>query len=322
MAERARAAGGVTLALLLAALVALLGATLGTRFLSVGTLQGIAFQLPELGMLALAMMLTLVSGGINLAVVATANLSALAMAFVLHALAPSALAIPVALAAGALVGCAVGAANGVLIAVVGISPIVATLGTMTFVEGLGIGLTHGGVVSGFPDALLRLGQGTVLGVPLGLLLFGLAAAALALLLRRTPFGRHVYLIGANAEATRFSGVDVRRVQIGVYLLSGGICWVAGLVMLARFNSANASYGQSYLLVSILAAVLGGIHPDGGSGRVGGLLLALVLLQVISTALNLLGLSNFLTLAIWGAALVVVVLLPRLRPAALARRRPG
>lgn len=312
---------GNALAIVLVVLLAFLGATLGTRFLNLGLLQGIAFQLPELGMLALAMMLPLVSGGINLAVVATANLSGLTMAFVLHALAPSPFAIPVALAAGALVGCAVGAVNGGLIALVGISPIVATLGTMTFVEGLGIGLTHGGVISEFPAPLLLIGQGTLAGVPLDLILFGLTAAAVALVLQRTPFGRHIYLIGSNAEATRFSGVDIRHVRLGVYVLSGAICWLGGLIMMARFNSANASYGQSYLLVSILVAVLGGIHPDGGSGRVGGLLLALVLLQVISTALNLLGFSNFLTMTVWGAALIVVVLLPRLRHVIAARLSP-
>ena len=93
------------------------------------------------------------------------------------------------------------------------------------------------------------------------------------------------------------------------MLSSLLAGVAALVMMSRFNSANASYGESYLLVTILAAVLGGIDPFGGFGKVGGLVLALIILQVISSAFNLLGLSQFLTLAIWGALLIAVTAVP-------------
>jgi simple sugar transport system permease protein len=95
------------------------------------------------------------------------------------------------------------------------------------------------------------------------------------------------------------------VLLGVYLLSSLLAVVAALVMMARFNSANASYGESYLLVTILAAVLGGVDPFGGFGKVGGLLMALIVLQVISSAFNLLNFSPFLTVAIWGALIIGV-----------------
>jgi len=317
---------GAAMAAVLGGLAVLSGTAFGQRFLALHTLQGMAFQLPELGTLALAMMVTLLAGGINLAVVATANLSALAMAAALHALTgppwDSALlswaTMPMALLAGAAVGVAIGGLNGFLVAYVRVSPIVATLGTMTFVEGLSLGLTHGGVVSGFPHAVLAIGSGTLFDIPIDLILFAALAGLLALILRRTPFGRYVYLVGSNQAATRFSGVDTARVLLGVYVLSGAICWLGGLIMLARFNSANATYGQSYLLVTILAAVLGGVHPNGGSGTVRGLVLALVVLQLISTALNLLGFNNFLTLAIWGLTLVLVFLVPAVYRAAMAR----
>ena len=120
------------------------------------------------------------------------------------------------------------------------------------------------------------------------------------------------MIGSNERATRFSGVDTRKTVLKVYVLSSLLAAVAALVMLARFNSANASYGESYLLITILAAVLGGIDPFGGFGKVGGLLMALVILQVISSAFNLLNFSPFLTVAIWGALIIAVAALGVLR----------
>ena len=301
------------LILLLVALVVCFGLVLQGSFLSLGTLQSMAFQLPELGILALAMMITLLCGGINLSVIATANLTSLTIAYVLLNLMPadagSAAGIGVillAVLAGLAVSGLIGLLNGWIIAYLGVSPILATLGSMTMVKGISIGLTHGNVLSGFPDAILFIGNGLVLGVPMALIVFALCAAPLALLLNRTPFGVTVYMIGSNERATRFSGIDTRRVLLKVYVLSSLLCGVASLVMMSRFNSANAAYGESYLLITILAAVLGGIDPFGGFGRVMGMVLALIILQVISSGLNLLGLSAHLTLAIWGAILILVM----------------
>ena len=116
------------------------------------------------------------------------------------------------------------------------------------------------------------------------------------------------MIGSSEKATRYSGVDTKRVLLGVYVLSSLLAAVAALVMMARLNSANAAYGESYLLVTILAAVLGGVDPFGGFGKVGALIMALILLQVISSAFNLLDFSPFLTLAIRGALIIVVTAL--------------
>ena len=112
-----------------------------------------------------------------------------------------------------------------------------------------------------------------------------------MILRHTPFGVACAMIGSNLEATRYSAVDTRRVLVGVYVMSSVTCFFAALVMLATFNSASADYAQSYLLVTILAAVLGGVDPFGGFGTVSGLMLALAILQVISSGLNQFGLSQ-------------------------------
>jgi len=164
-------------------------------------------------------------------------------------------------------------------------------------------MTRGGVISGFPEPIVFIANGTLLGIPFAMFVFALCAVPVAVMLRRSPFGNAVYMMGSNPEATRFSGVRTRRVTMKLYVLSSLLAAVAALVMLSRFNSANASYGESYLLVTILAAVLGGTDPYGGFGKVGGLILALAILQVISSAFNLLGFSQFLTIAIWGALLI-------------------
>lgn len=294
---------------LLVASLALFGLLLGDRFLSPRTLQSMAFQLPELGLLALAMMVTLLKGGLNLSIIATANLSSLTIAYVLLATVPGTEGAAwvfwqvAAVAAGFAVAVVIGLVNGYLVAYLGVSAILATLGTMTAVEGLAIGLTRGGVLSGFPAPIVFIGNGTVLGVPVGIVVFLACALPVAVWLARTPSGNAVYLIGSNERAARFSGIDTRRVMLRVYVLSSVLAAVAGVVMMARFNSANATYGESYLLIAILVAVLGGVDPFGGFGKVAGLVLALILLQVISSAFNLLGLSQFLTLAIWGAILI-------------------
>jgi simple sugar transport system permease protein len=307
-----------TLVLMLVALWGVFAIAIGDRFFSVNTLQSMAFQMPELGILSLAMMLALLSGGLNLSIIATANLAGLTIAFVLTRYIPGSESMAwvgvqvLAIGAGLAVAALIGLINGFVIAYLGVSPILATLGTMTLCKGLAIGLTHGNVISGFPDPIVFIGNGTVFGVPFGLIVFVLCALPIAIMLNATPFGAKVYMIGSNETATRYSGVDTRAILLKLYILSSLLAGVAAVVMLARFNSANAAYGESYLLVTILAAVLGGVDPFGGFGKVGGLVLALIILQVISSAFNLLNLSQFLTLAIWGGILIVVAAVPHLR----------
>ncbi|MEJ5231466.1 MAG: ABC transporter permease [Geminicoccaceae bacterium] len=314
------------LLLLLAALFLLFSALLPDRFPTAATLQSMMFQLPELGLLALAMVVPLLSGGINLAIIATTNQCALAMAWLMKTLGPAAasgpetlLVVLVAMLAGLVLAVLIGTVTGFLVATMGVHPILVTLGTMSLVDGISIWLTRGTVIAGFPEPFLWLANGVVLGVPVSFVILLAAAAVTAAILGRTAFGLSVYMIGSNLEATRYSGVDTRSVLIRVYLLSSVLCWLAACLMMARFNSASAGYAQSYLLVTILAAVLGGIDPFGGFGRITGLLLALFVLQVISSGFNLLGLSQHLTLAIWGLTLLAVMAVKFLLAPRLAGR---
>jgi simple sugar transport system permease protein len=303
----------VGLAAFLLALICLFSILLPNRFASVATLQSMMFQMPELGLLALAMVIPLISGGLNLAIIATANQCALLMAWIMtHAIAADsgggqiALVIAAALVAGMAYCLIVGVVTGFLVATMGVHPILVTLGTMSVIDGMSIYLTRGNIISGFPEAFQWIGNGTVLHIPAPFLLLLVAAVLVGLVLSRTSLGVSIYMIGSNIEATRYSGIDTRRTIIGVYTLSSLLCFLAATLMMARFNSASAEYAQSYLLITILSAVLGGIDPNGGFGRIAGLMIALVVLQVISSGLNLLGVNQHLTLAIWGFTLIAVM----------------
>jgi simple sugar transport system permease protein len=302
---------GGLLALLLA-LVLFFSVLLPDRFPTLGTLQSVMFQAPELGLLALAMAIPLISGGLNLAIIATTNQCALLMAAIMKAWAVPgapghevALGIVLALAAGLALCTLIGLLTGFLVANMGVHPILVTLGTMSVINGISIYLTRGTVIAGLPDSFQWLGNGLVGGVPVPFLILVAACLLVGTILTRTPFGVSVFMLGSNLEATRFSGIDTKRVLIGVYTLSSVLCFVAAALIMARFNSASAGYAQSYLLITILAAVLGGIDPFGGFGRIGGLFVSLLILQVISSGCNLLGLSQHLTLAIWGLTLLAV-----------------
>ena len=291
----------------------------GNKFLNLSNFQSMAFQVPELGILAIGMMITMLSGGINLSIIATANMAAITMAAILTrfiaegatGIGPAVIML-IAVFAGLLVAMLIGVLNGLIIAYVGVSPILATLGTMTLIEGLNISLTRGDVISGFPPPILFIGNGVLLGIPVPILIFTACAVIVALLLNRTSFGISIYMIGSNEKATLFSGIPTQSVQVKIYMLSGLLCGIAAMIMMARFNSANAGYASSYLLVTILASVLGGVNPDGGFGKILGLVLSLIVLQVISSGLNLLGFSTHLTIALWGAILIAVISLHHLR----------
>ena len=298
-----------------------------TRFFRIGNLQSMAFQLPELGLLSLAMMIIMLTGGINLSIIATANLSGILAALVLTRLAPpetfagagAGIAL-LAVAAGLAAGLAVGLANGALVAYVGVSPILATLGMMTLLSGVTIVITKGYVISGFPSAFQFIGNGTVLGVPFPLIIFAVIAVLLGIVMERTPYGLEVYMLGTNETAARYSAVNAPGVLIRSYVISGLLCAVAAMIMISRFNSAKSDYGESYLLITVLAAVLGGTSVYGGFGKVAGLVLALVILQIVSSGLNLLQVNAFLTRAIWGLILAAVMIgqYYRLRAAAKVR----
>ncbi|MES0004699.1 ABC transporter permease [Mesorhizobium sp. M0062] len=303
-------AENIGLLLALTLVIAFFG-SLSPRFLSKATFESVAFQLPELGLLTLAMLMPIISGGINLAVTFTANLCGLTLAWVLQANGGPDASIYAFLLGSVLavgVGTASGLVMGPVIAYTGAHPILVSLSVMIFLRGLGEFLTRGADISGFPEFIQPLGHGSIVGIPVPLLILLGAVIVWHVLMTRTRLGFSNYMVGSNIEATRYSGISTRRVIILIYALSGAMCALAGIIMMARFNSVRVGHGESYVLITVLACFLGGVNPFGGFGKVVSVFLALIVLQLLSSGLNLLGASQHLATAIWGIMLIGVMIL--------------
>ncbi len=298
----------IYLSLLIAVVVIAFSFLIPSVFWSSANFQSIASQMPILGVLALAMAVTILTGGINLSIIATMNACGLVMAWVATHYPPGISTMLLVLAAGLAMAIVIGSVIGFLIAVVRVSPILATLGIMTLLKGTNILISKGSSISNFPDTILVINSTNILGVPLPLLVFLAVVAVLWVILEKSAFGRTIYLIGSNEQATHYSGINTRKTLIWVYILSSVLCVIAALLMMSKLNSAKASYGESYLLVSILAAVLGGVNPDGGFGKVFGMVMALILLQMLESGLNILGVSSYITMALWGGLLLAFIFL--------------
>jgi simple sugar transport system permease protein len=311
--ERARNALGPELAGPLAAFVAVMVVFgfAAPNFFSRATFGSVAFQLPELGLLTLAMLLPILTGGLNLAITFTANMAGLTLAWVLQSQGGVDAGIG-AFVLGSVLAIAVGALSGLImglvIAYTKAHPILVSLSMMIFLRGLGEFLTRGGDVSGIPRFLAAIGYGSIFGIPVPLLIFIACVLIWHVLLTRMKLGFNTYMIGSNIEATRYSGINTRKVQVLVYTLSGAMCAVAGIIMLARFNSVRVGHGESYLLITVLACFLGGVNPFGGFGRVIPVFVALVVLQLLSSGLNLMGANQHLATAVWGILMITVMIL--------------
>lgn len=284
----------------------------GARFISVDNLQAILSGSTELGILAMAIMLAMITGGIDLSAVGIANLSSICGAMILHRAlaAPSGqqiqsiiLAVFLALAVSMLCG----AVNGLLIGAVGIHPILATLGTMQLFTGLATVATSGQAVHSYPDMFTRIGNGYLWIVPYTFLIFFAVMLGVAAFTKWRPTGRKLYLVGANPKASRFSGISNFKTLFAAYVTAGLLSGIAGLVMISRNNSAKADYGASYTMQAILVCLLAGVDPAGGKGRVAGLTIAVIALQFLSTGFNQMRASNFVRDFTWGVFLIFIIL---------------
>lgn len=300
------------LAVITLAIFAAMSLASPSLFLSLSNLSSMAFQFPEFGILSLAVMIGMLTGGIDLSVIGVANLSAVVAALVMTHMAGAEGAgigvILFAVVVSLVIGMVCGIANGLSISVIRIPPILATLGSGLVFTGFAIIATDGKALVGLPVSFSAVGNGSLFGLPIPLLIFAVVALFLAYVLDRTGLGLKIYMIGTNPLASAFAGLNNRRILIEAYMLSGLFASVAGLVMMSRANSAKADYGSSYMLLSILIGVLGGVNPDGGSGKVVGVTVAVLALQFLASGFNILQYSNFAKDMVWGLMLIVVLLL--------------
>jgi simple sugar transport system permease protein len=230
--------------------------------------------------------------------------------------------IPVAIGLALLVGTLCEILNGILVAVFRLPAIVATLGTLQLFAGISIILTKGSSITGIPSVYAVVGNGSIFGIPIPLIIFLLVLAVTYVVTVRTPLGKQMRLYGTNSRAAPFAGIPTVRMLVLTYALSGITASCAGLVILSRANSANADYGTSYLLLSVLINILAGVNPNGGSGTVFGLVLAVLSLQFLSSGLNLLAINNFARDLLNGALLVTVMIVNEFQGRIRPRRAAG
>ncbi len=299
------------------------------RFVTMRNFRSMAYSFPELGLLALGLTLCMITGGIDLSVVGTANLTSILAAKIMAEQMPPeasgavlwsyiALAAVVAIA----IGLVTGVINGFMVSTFNIHPVLVTLGTWQVYSGIAIIITRGFAVPGFPEQFLFIGNGRLAGLPMPFYVFVLFAILVAILLNRTQFGVNIYLIGTNLTAARFAGIKVRSVLIRTYMTSGLLAAVAGLIMIARTNQAKADYGESYILQGVLVNLLAGVNWAGGFGRVIGVFIAVLTLQFLSSGFNMLRFNNFARDFTWGVFLIVVMVFNHIMNERKARKEAG
>ena len=286
-------------------ILAVSGITKGTSFLNVGNLQSMAKTLTEYGLMAVGCGITMISGGIDLSTVYIANLCGILAGLTMNESSSSiVLAIIVALVVGALCGIF----NGFLVSVLKIPAMLATLGTYQLYMGIAVVASKGSTVSGV-TSYSSFAYMTVAGIPMPFIVFVLMIVVISFIMGKTKFGKRVHLVGTNEKASKFAGINTVSVLIRTYMLSGIVSAVAGLLSLSRINSAKADFGSSYTMQTILISVLGGINPDGGFGSIPGVAIAVLILQMLSSYLNMFpNISNYYRDLIWGVALIAVLIM--------------
>jgi simple sugar transport system permease protein len=281
------------------------------QFVGIDNLQSMGAQLPEVALLALGIMLSMLSGngGIDLSGVGLANLSGMIAALVVPRFVSGddSPALYTALFCVIVVGMGLigGLLNGVVIARLGLTPILCTLGTQLLFTGFAVALSNGASVHvDYVEPLADISNGTFFQVPISFLLFIAVVLLLGWLLRRTPFGLRLYLMGTNQRAAFYAGIPRARMLITTYAMCGVLASLAGLVSVSHTLSAKWDYGNSYLLIAILIAVMGGVNPAGGYGRIICVFFAATVLQFLSSLFNLMGVSQFFGDCAWGFLLLL------------------
>ncbi len=271
-------------------------------FLTVGNLFNILRQVSEIGMISIPLTFLLLSGHMDLSVGSIVGVCGVSTGMILRAGG----SIPLALLAGIAAGTAVGFLNGLIVGKLKIQAVVVTIGTQVLFRGLCYILTSGRAVSGYPAAFFTLGTGDVLGVPISVIVLLVMYAAAWLVLEKSWFGRYVLAIGNNQNTARYSGIRVDRMKIALFTLCGALTAVASAFLISRLSSAEATLGSGYELDIITAALIGGIDINGGSGKLQGTFLGILIIGILRNGLNMMGLSVIYQSIILGALLLVAV----------------
>ncbi|ARK22327.1 ribose ABC transporter permease [Sporosarcina sp. P26b] len=293
-------------------LIIVIISVMSPSFLTLNNLFNVLRQVSINALIAFGMTFVILTGGIDLSVGSILALTGAVTAGMMSGGMDPILAMLL----GVLLGVLLGAINGLIIAKGKVAPFIATLATMTIFRGLTLVYTEGRPISGLGDSFTfqMLGKGYILGIPVPVVTMAISFAVLYFILKKTTFGRRVYAVGGNEEASRLSGINVDRIKIYVYSLAGGLTAIAALILTSRLNSAQPTAGNMFELDAIAAVVLGGTSLTGGRGWIVGTLVGALIIGVLNNGLNLIGVSSFFQQVVKGAVILIAVLLDRKKTA--------
>lgn len=275
-------------------------------FFTLDNFEDILLNISILAIVALAQTMVIITRGIDLSVGSMIGLVAMMVAFVIKA--NPELSPVLAVLLGMALGCVLGSFNGVIITVGGVPPIIATLGTLSVYRGAVFLYSQGTWINAFemPQTFKQLAKGTPLGLP-NLVIFALVVAVIVFyFLNYTRLGRDIYAVGSNPDAAQVAGIRIQRILFLVYLISGLLCGLAGVLWASRFEAAQTNTALGFELQTVAASVVGGVNIFGGSGTVTGVLLGALLLGIINNALTLVRISPFWQLAAQGLLILLAV----------------
>lgn len=285
------------------------GRLLSPVFVNPDNLGNVLLDITEISLMALPMTFIIVMGEIDLSVASVLGASSALMGVLWH----MGLPMPVAMALVVVGGGAAGLLNGWLVVRLGLPSLAVTIGTLALFRGLAYVLLGDQAVADFPASYTAFGMDTLGGsfIPLPFTIVAVGAVLFATVLHATPFGRSLYAIGANASAARFSGIDVQKIKLRMFVLSGVVSAIAGIIFTLRFTSARGDNGEGFELAVIAAVLFGGVSIFGGRGSLYGVLLSLLIVGVLRNALTLVDVSSETLTIVTGLLLLSSVLIPNL-----------
>ncbi len=280
-----------------------LSSLMSEYFLSSYNMTIIARTLAFIGLITLGQAMLMLLGELDLSLGAMGGLCGVVAGMLMVDLGLDPLA---ALPLAVLLGTFLGLLNGLLVTGIGLHSLVLTIATAGIYKGVNLVLTKGVAITNIPESIQFLGRGTVYGVPVPFLLMLAVLAVIAVLVHRTSFGRYIYAIGDNTPAARMLGIRVDRVRILVFVIAGTLAALAGVLMVARLGTAQPSIGDTWVLPSIAAAVIGGVATTGGIGSPVGAILGAAIIGVIENIIVLYGISPYWQSVVSGAIVVIAI----------------
>ena len=296
---------GIQIGALLGLLLLVLALTISTdTFMTIGNLTNVVRQISINAIIAFGMTFVILIGGIDLSVGSIAAVSGLIGVYLANLGLNAALVVLLSLSGGFILG----AINGMIVTKGRIAPIVATLATMSIFRGIAYVVTEARPIRLADASFAQIGIGYVAGIPVPVIILVVVSMFASILLGRTKFGRHVYIIGGNKQTARLSGIDSDKIILIIFIISGIFAALSGIIVAGRLYSAQPTTGEDYAMDAVAAAILGGTSISGGVGTIAGTLVGALIIGILNNGMNLLGISTYYQMIVKGGIILLAILL--------------